>query len=83
MYGKACLSASVAVTYTNNGHLRDAHRRVTGSYGSLIAVDQGAWRLEGYKDLRTLASWAWRMSWWCGLGTHAASNYAVFYSSSL
>jgi hypothetical protein len=47
MYGEDCLGASVVVAYTNDGDLRDACRCVTGAYGSLIAVDQGAWRLEG------------------------------------
>jgi hypothetical protein len=49
MYGKVCLGASVIVAYTNDGYLRDAYRRVTGAYGSLIAVHQGAWRLEGIR----------------------------------
>ena len=47
MYGKVCLGASVVVAYTNDGYLRDAYRWVTGTYGSLITVDQGARRLEG------------------------------------
>jgi hypothetical protein len=42
--GKSVLGASVTVAYTNDGYLRDAYRWVTGAYGSLIAVDQGAWR---------------------------------------
>ena len=46
MYGKVYLGASVAVAYTIGDCLRDAYRWVTGAYGSLIAVDQGAWCLE-------------------------------------
>jgi hypothetical protein len=49
MYGKVRLGASVIVAYTNDGYLRDAYRRVTGVYGSLVAADQGAWRLEGIR----------------------------------
>jgi hypothetical protein len=37
----------VIAAYTNDAYLRDAYRRVTEAYGSLIAVDQGAW----YKDV--------------------------------
>ena len=49
VYGKVCLGASVAVAYTNDGYLRDAYRWVTGAYGSLITVDQGAWCSEGIR----------------------------------
>jgi hypothetical protein len=49
MYGKVYPGARVAVAYTNEGYLRDAYRRVTGAYGRLIAVDQGAWRLKGIR----------------------------------
>jgi hypothetical protein len=49
MYGNVCLGASVVAAYTNDGYLRDAYRRVTGAYGSLIAVDQGAWSLKGIR----------------------------------
>jgi hypothetical protein len=44
-----CLGASVVVAYTGDSYLRDANRRVTEAHGSLIAVDQGAWRLEGIR----------------------------------
>jgi hypothetical protein len=46
---KACLGACVVVAYTNDGYLKDAYRGVTGTYGSLIAVHQDTWRLEGIK----------------------------------
>jgi hypothetical protein len=39
----------VVVAYTSDGYLRDAYRWITGTDGSLIAVDQGAWRLEGIR----------------------------------
>jgi hypothetical protein len=49
MYGKICHGVNVVVAYTNDSYLRDAYRWVTGAYGSLIGVDQGAWNLDGIR----------------------------------
>jgi hypothetical protein len=42
----------VVAAYTNDADLRDAYRCLqvsTGAYRNLIAVDQGAWWLEGIR----------------------------------
>ena len=46
---KSVLALATVVAYANDGYLRDAYRWVMGTYGSLIAVDQDAWRLEGIR----------------------------------